>query len=121
MPTATTSRAAPTRATPSASSWSRPTAARIRLALDGTLTVQRLGEPERPHDYVHDRRGFAGDCVLATQQHFVDRLRSGPPFETEGTAYLRTLVVVESLYESARLRIPVEVPPGDHHDPTVTL
>jgi len=87
----------------------------IRLALDGTLTVQRLGEPERPHDYVHDRRGFSGDCVFATQQHFVDRLQAGKPFETEGAAYLRTLVVVESLYESARLRIPVEVPPGDHH------
>ena len=93
----------------------------IRLATDGTLTVQRLGEPERPHDYVHHRRGFSGDCVLATQQHFVDRLRDGRPFETDGAAYLRTLVVVESLYESARLRTPVEVPPGDHHDPTLTV
>jgi predicted dehydrogenase len=93
----------------------------IRLALDGTLTVQRLGEPEQQHDYIHPRRGFSGDCVFVTQQHFVDRLRDGRPFETEGAAYLGTLVVVESLYESARLRVPVEVPSGNQHDTTILV
>jgi predicted dehydrogenase len=93
----------------------------IRLAPDGTLTVQKLGEPERRHDYHHERRGFSGDCVFATQQHFVSRLRDGAPFETEGAAYLRTLAVVEALYESARRRLPVALSPGDHHDATVAL
>lgn len=58
----------------------------IRLAADGALTVQELGEAERRHDYAPGNRGFAGDCVAATQQHFVDRLRDGKPFETEGVA-----------------------------------
>jgi predicted dehydrogenase len=93
----------------------------IRLAPDGTLSVQKLGEPERRHDYDHERRGFSGDCVFATQQHFVARLRDGGPFETEGAAYLRTLAVVEALYESARRRMPVTLAPGDHHDATVAL
>jgi predicted dehydrogenase len=86
----------------------------IRLSPDGTLTVQRLGEPERPHDYARERRGFSGDCVHATQRHFVERLLDGGPFETEGAAYLENLVVQEALYESARRRLPVDVPAGGH-------
>jgi predicted dehydrogenase len=82
----------------------------IRLAADGTITVQPLGEPERVHEYEHSRRGFAGDCVLATQRHFVDRLRDGGPFETSGPEYLKTLAVQEACYESSRLGRPVEVP-----------
>ena len=81
----------------------------IRLAPDGTLTIQALGEPERPHPYKHERRGFAGDCVFATQRHFLECLRDGRPFETGGEDYLRTLLVQEAAYESARLRLPVDV------------
>jgi predicted dehydrogenase len=81
----------------------------IRLAPDGTLTVQKLGGRELRHDYIQERRGFAGDCVHATQQHFAQRLVDGRPFETEGSAYLRTLAVVEAVYESDRRRLPVEV------------
>lgn len=81
----------------------------IRLAMDGTLTIQPLGEPERVHEYRHERRGFGGDCVLATQRHFVERLRDGRPFETEGDEYLRTLAVEEALYEAAETRTPVTV------------
>jgi predicted dehydrogenase len=84
----------------------------IRLAADGMLTVQTLGKPERRHDYVHEHRGFAGDCVFATQTHFVKRLRDGQPFETEGSEYLETLAAVEALYESARWRLPIDVSPG---------
>ncbi len=54
--------------TPSANSWSRPTAAVSGLTLDGTSTVQRLGEPERPHDRAAtSRRGSSGDCRSATR------------------------------------------------------
>jgi predicted dehydrogenase len=79
----------------------------IRLALDGTLTVQPLGESPRVHAYEHSTQGFAGDCVLATQQHFVERLLAGESFETDGIEYLKTLRVQEAIYESAELRSPV--------------
>jgi len=81
----------------------------IRLADDGSMTVQPLGEPERPHEYAHERRGFSGDCCLATERHFVERLLDGGPFETAGREYLKTLAVVEALYESAAKQAPVDL------------
>ena len=74
----------------------------IRLYGDGRLTIQRLGCEETPHDYVHERKGFAGDCVYRTQRHFVDCLIANAPFETDGSEYLKTLKVQEAIYESAR-------------------
>jgi predicted dehydrogenase len=74
----------------------------IRLYLDGRLTVQRLGEDEIEHAYPHPRRAFAGDCVYATQRHFVDALLTDQPFETNGDDYLRTLAVQEAVYQSAK-------------------
>jgi D-apiose dehydrogenase len=71
----------------------------IRLAADGTLTVQPLGGPERRHEYDHPRQGFGGDYACATQRHFVERLLD----------YLTNLSVQEALYESARRREPVDV------------
>lgn len=79
----------------------------IRLYADGRLTVQTLGDAERDHEYAHRDDGFAGDCVLATQRHFVDALRTGSPFETGGRDYLRTLAVVDAIYESAATGQPV--------------
>ena len=81
----------------------------IRLAMDGTMTLQTLGEKERPHRYVHERRGFGGDCCHATLKHFVHCLRTGEEFETGGEEYLRTLAVQEALYESATSGAPVTV------------
>jgi predicted dehydrogenase len=99
----------------------------IRLGMDGSLTVQKLGQAEQPHPYTHQRRGFGGDCVLTTQRHFLDRLRQGGPFETEGAEYLKTLAVQEALYESAQRRQPIEIvtsagtqasPPGKSSGPS---
>jgi predicted dehydrogenase len=73
----------------------------IRLYDDGCLTVQRLGEPETKHEYVHSPRGFGGDCVYATQQHFVQCLRSGSPFETDAAEYLKSIAVQEAMYRSS--------------------
>lgn len=81
----------------------------LRLAHDGCLTHQPLGQKSRNLDYSHERRGFAGDCVLATQRHFVDRLRDGEPFETSGEEYLRTLDVQEAVYRAAETGVPQEV------------
>lgn len=79
----------------------------IRLYEDGSLTLQPLGESERPIAYEVNDHGFAGDCVYATQRHFIDCLRSGQPFETSGEEYLKSLAVVEAVYESSNTKLPV--------------
>lgn len=79
----------------------------IRLYGTGKLALQPLGEPEAEVEYSFENRNFAGDCVLATQQHFVDCLRNGATFETSGHEYLKTLGVVEAIYQSAEQRTPV--------------
>lgn len=81
----------------------------IRLAMDGTMTIQPLGKPARPHAYEHQRRGFGGDCCYQTQRHFIDGLLSGSPFETSGPEYLKSLSVQWAMYESAATRAPVDV------------
>ncbi len=75
----------------------------IRLYPDGRLTVQRLGQSELDHPYEHSHRGFGGDCVLATQRHFIDCLRTGQPFETGGEEYLKNLHAVEAVYQAAQV------------------
>lgn len=79
----------------------------IRLHGTGQLTLQRLGESERGLEYQFERRGFAGDCVLATQQHFVDGLRTNQSFETSGAEYLKSLAVVEAIYQSSEAHLPI--------------
>jgi len=44
--------------------------------------------------------GYRGDSVRATQQHFVDGLKSGRVFESEGREYLKTFGAVEAAYRS---------------------
>jgi D-apiose dehydrogenase len=48
--------------------------------------------------------GYRGDSVRATQQHFIDCLRSGDEFESDAREYLQTVALVEAAYESAHLR-----------------
>lgn len=73
----------------------------IRLYDDGRLAIQGLGESEQPHVYAPPTHGFAGDCVMATQQHFVDQLRSQEPFETDATDYLKNIAVQDAMYRSS--------------------
>jgi predicted dehydrogenase len=73
----------------------------LRLALDGTITLQQLGEDPVAVDYHHENRDFAGDCVYFCQRHFIDRVLDGKPFETSGDAYLKTLAVQQAVYQSA--------------------
>jgi predicted dehydrogenase len=82
----------------------------IRLDEEGEMSLHLLGQSPCRHVYAHDRRGFAGDCVYATLQHFVDGLRSGMPFETDGRNYLKTLAVQEAVYASAATGEPADVP-----------
>ncbi len=81
----------------------------MRLAADGRLTVQPLGEPEREHAYNHRPHAFCSDCCYTTQRHFVDGLLGSGSFETGGDEYLKTLAVQEAVYESASRRAPVAV------------
>lgn len=81
----------------------------IRLASNGSLTIQPLGEEERPHEYKHQNINFSGDCCYNTQRHFIDRMIDGEPFETNGPEYLRTLAVQDAVYKSARAGAPVVV------------
>ena len=45
--------------------------------------------------------GYRGDCVRATQAHFVDHLRNGTPLETCAAEYLKSVAIVEASYLSA--------------------
>jgi predicted dehydrogenase len=74
----------------------------ITLDTEANLRLKPLGEPGRDIQYPHENRNFAGDCVYAVQRHFVDRMRDGAEFEANGEDYLKTLAVVEAVYESAR-------------------
>jgi predicted dehydrogenase len=74
------------------------------LTLDtaANLRVKPLGQPGYNVEYSHGNLNFAGDCVYALQRHFVDCLQSGREFEANGEDYLKTLAVVEAVYEAAR-------------------
>ena len=85
------------------------TAGSLRIDEDGGILVHALGQSPRRHDYPHERRGFAGDACYATIRHFVECLRSGAPFETDGREYLKTLAVQEAVYASNASGTPVVV------------
>jgi predicted dehydrogenase len=71
---------------------------------DGVLRVLANGEvysggqllTRHPTD-----AGYKGDSVRATQQHFLDCLRSGAPFETGVADYLKSFEAAEMAYRSA--------------------
>jgi hypothetical protein len=77
------------------------------------MLLHPLGGAARENDYHPSRHGFAGDSVFAALQHFVERLRQGTAFETDGEDYLRTLAVQDAVYRSAASGLPeVPLPPG---------
>lgn len=75
----------------------------IRLYSDGNITIQKLGDDEKIHSYIHNDIGFAGDCCYIFQRDFIDKLISGEIFETNGENYLKTLQVQEAVYQSSTL------------------
>jgi predicted dehydrogenase len=82
----------------------------LTMDTESNIRVKVLGEPGQDLDYARDDRNFAGDCVHAIQRHFVDRMCSGEEFETNGLDYLKTLRVVDAIYESAAGGEPVRIP-----------
>ncbi len=79
------------------------------MDFDGNLQIKKLGRPSEPHLYEKTRAGFAGDCVYAIQRHFVDQLKSGGPFENSGPDYLKTMRIVDAVYESNQKRMLIQV------------
>lgn len=73
----------------------------IRLYSDGNITIQKLGEIEQNHNYIHKDIGFAGDCCYIFQREFIDKLISGDSFETNGENYIKTLQAQEAVYKSS--------------------
>lgn len=75
----------------------------IRSNLKGEITIQPLGQSVIEHNYQPSHLGFAGDCVLAAQSHYVDVMRNpNLSFETDALSYLDTLAVQEAVYRSAQ-------------------
>jgi predicted dehydrogenase len=74
------------------------------LRLDGLARLwwKPHGRPELPEPYDWQDRGFAGDCVLALQQHVVDHLLRGAPLVNSGRDYLVNLRIEEAIYQSDR-------------------
>lgn len=81
--------------------WLEGDEGQLALDADGTLTLTGRDGTTRRHDYALPVTGYRGDSCRATQQHFVDSLRHGTPFETGGAEYLRTFAAVFAGYESA--------------------
>jgi predicted dehydrogenase len=85
----------------------------LTMGTDSTIRIKPLGEPGRDLDYPRENVNFAGDCVYFLQRHFVECMRSGREFESNGLEYLKTIEVVEAAYASAERRQVIEV--GQHH------
>lgn len=73
----------------------------LRLDGDGGLWRRRHGGRTEVHDYVWEDRGFAGDCVLALQQHVLAHIEEGAALENCGRDYLVNLVIEDAVYRSA--------------------
>ena len=81
----------------------------LEMDFGANIRVKPLGEPARAHDYERRDVNFAGDCCYLLQRHFVDCMASGREFESHGRDYLKTLRVVDAVYESAERGQAVEL------------
>jgi predicted dehydrogenase len=75
----------------------------LTLDTESKIRLKPLGQPGLDVEYPHENVNFAADCVYTLQRHFVDCMQSGREFESTGEDYLKTLRVVDAVYESARL------------------
>jgi len=74
-----------------------------RLALDeqGRIFVARRGGPLCEIHYPIRTDGWRGGSAIAAQQHFIDGLAHGTPWETSGSEYLRSVAAMYACYASA--------------------
>jgi predicted dehydrogenase len=81
---------------------------------EGVLRVLANGEVYAGEELLsrHDTAvGYKGDSVLATQQHFVNCLNDGTPFETGVREYMGSFAAVDAAYRSATEQRAVLVEP----------
>lgn len=81
----------------------------VEMDTEANIRIKPLGKLSRLHDYPHEDRNFSGDSCYFTQRHFVDCIKSGKPFETDGDEYLKTWEVQEACYLSAKLNQLVKI------------
>jgi len=80
------------------------TNATCELRSDGSVDRRMFGEQKFECVFPkQEYQGFAGDCVYQCQSGFIAAYLAGNPFENEASDYLSNLVIVEAIYESARL------------------
>ncbi len=81
------------------------------LEMDGCsrIRIKPLGKTMYDHPYAHESLNFAGESCYFLQRHFVECMKTGREFESEGMDYLRTLRVVEACYSSASEQRVVEL------------
>ena len=82
----------------------------LRLDGFGRLFLKPHGGAEAEHGYAWEPRGFAGDCVLATNRHIVEAWRDGRAAVNEGRDYLRNVGLVEAVYRSHETGRRLDVP-----------
>ncbi|WP_135554299.1 Gfo/Idh/MocA family protein [Paenibacillus cymbidii] len=76
------------------------TEGKLRLDENGAIFYTPRGGTEAAHEYrIPD--GWKGGGATFAQQHFIDGLRDGVPFESSGEQYLQTVRAVYACYESA--------------------
>lgn len=89
--------------------WIEGDAGSLTLSLDGEISIHPLGKSPYRHDYHPSKLGFAGDCVHACQQHFVDAIDGKVVCETSPAEYRKSLEIVEAAYESAAKNRPIKI------------
>lgn len=75
---------------------------KLRLDEHGSLFVTDRGGTEARHSFTVPSKGWKGGCAIAAQQHFIDGLLYGIPFETDGHDYLKSVRAMFACYESAQ-------------------
>lgn len=75
----------------------------------GAMTLTPRGRAPVPHTYPIPA-GYRGGSTVAAQRHFVECLRTGTPFETSASDYLKTMELVFAAYESAETGASIGLP-----------
>lgn len=72
----------------------------LMLHPNGHISIKPLGEPLYQLPFKPTENGFSGDSVYACQAHFIEGIQMNAPFETGIDDYVKTLKVVEAIYQS---------------------
>ena len=73
----------------------------LSMDTESNIRLKVLGEVGQDVLYERSNKNFAGDCVYFLQLHFVDCMLNGKEFESSGEDYLKTVEVVQAVYDSA--------------------